>query len=108
MCCFFSCPPAPPLTLGNVLEVVKGVHDWKNLSDGLGIYSMRNIEEVMEQFLLGNGRYQPSWRAIIFTLDDVWDTCLADRIRSYAHGEPVQGVCVLCVCVCVCVCVCKV
>ena len=48
-----------------------------------------SIKDVVEQFLQGRSRYQPSWRAMIFALDGIRVTRLADRIRHYA--EPVQG-----------------
>ena len=47
------------------------------------------LKAVVEKFLLGEGFYQPSWRAVIFTLDKADESHLADQIRSY--GEPVQG-----------------
>ena len=53
-----------------------------------------SIKDVMEEFLQGCSRYQPSWRAVIFALDGAWETHLADRIRHYA--EPVQGRYMLC------------
>jgi hypothetical protein len=86
--CFFS-HSVPPLTQGNVLEAVKRVQDWGLLMDYFGIYSASSLEDVVEQFLLGRSFYQPSWRAIIFTLDIMEEIQIADRIRN--HGEPVQG-----------------
>jgi hypothetical protein len=89
----------PPLTQGNILEAVKGVQDQAHLIEYFGFYpTRRSIEDTVEDFLLGRGFYQPSWRAVIFTLDLVGKTQIADRIRN--HGEPIQGVCVY-VCVCV-------
>ena len=83
----------PPLTQGNVLEAVKEVQDWDLLRDCIGVYSVSNLEDAVEEFLLGRGRHQPpSWRTIIFTLDFIGETQIADRIRN--HGEPVQGECV--------------
>ena len=43
----------------------------------------------MEQFLLGESEYQPTWRAVIYCLDRVDEVPLADKIRNC--GEPVQG-----------------
>ena len=47
------------------------------------------LKAVVEKFLLGEGCYQPSWRAVIYSLDEVDESHLANQIRSY--GEPVQG-----------------
>ena len=87
----------PPLTEENILEAVNEVQNWALLKNCFGIHPASSIEDAVEGFLLGRGRYQPpSWRAVIFTLDVVGETQIADRIRN--HGEPVQGVCV-CVCI---------
>ena len=47
------------------------------------------LKAVVEKFLLGEGLYLPSWRRVIFSLDEANESHLADQIRSY--GEPVQG-----------------
>ena len=94
--------PAPPLTLENVLKEVERVKNRRNLSRELGINipSIQHqhdsdeacLKAVVERFLLGEGRYQPSWRAVIFSLDWADESHLADQIRSYGEpGEPVQG-----------------
>ena len=49
------------------------------------------LKAVVEKFLLGEGRFQPSWRAVIWSLDWVGEVDLADKIISF--GEPVQGEC---------------
>ena len=85
----FLMSPAPPLTLGNILEVLKGVTSITRLSTCLAGYSTENLEDAMGVFLLGQGPYQPSWRAVIFALDCVDQPHLANRIRNY--GEPIQG-----------------
>ena len=82
----------PPLTQGNMLEAAKGVQDWKILKIYFGVDSASSVEDVVVEFLLGRGHYQPSWRAFIFALDLMGKTQIADRIRN--HGEPVQGECV--------------
>ena len=82
----------PPLTQGNMLEAVKGVQNWVLLIRCFGVLSASSPEDVVEQFLLGRGFYQPSWRAVIFALDLMGETQIADHIRN--HGEPVQGGCV--------------
>ena len=77
------------------------VKNWEHLSAifGVAIGSIKRqnnsiqdcLKAVVEKFLLGEGRYQPSWRAVIYTLDCVGDVDLADKIISF--GEPVQGEC---------------
>ena len=49
------------------------------------------LKAVVEKVLLGKGRFQPSWRAVIWSLDCVGEVDLADKIISF--GEPVQGEC---------------
>ena len=68
--------------------------DWNSLAGWLNgdkCSSRDSLKDVVERFLQGHGRYQqPSWRAVIFSLDGAEETHLANHIRSY--GEPVQGV----------------
>jgi hypothetical protein len=105
----FSCTspfsPAPPLTLDNILNVVKNVRSWRALGElildyfspelddiqQLHISDEACLEAVIEGFLSGGGdRYeQPSWRAVIWSLYEANETQLAENIRSFA--EPVQG-----------------
>ena len=83
--------PAPPLTLENVLKEVKGVDGgylYCCLNATNDIYHM-STEEAVKKFLQGRCHYQPSWRALIFALDDARENHHANRIRHYA--EPVQG-----------------
>ena len=98
------------------MAAVKGVKDWYDLSVYFGVYISRDQYDsdeayhkaVVEKFLLGEGRYQPTWRAVIWCLDRVDEIALADKIRNF--GEPVQGECT-CNCTCqmvvihVCTCV---
>ena len=94
----FSLSPAPPLTVENILKAMEGVKDWRHLANWLGVYYSGNgLKDAVEWFLMGLSDYQPSWRAVIFSLDGAGETHLANRIRSY--GEPVQGGYV-CVCMC--------
>ena len=94
--------PAPPLTLDNVLKAVEGVKVWKPLGNwgfGVNTDSIKHqhdsdeacLKAVVEKFLLGEGDLQPSWRAVIYSLDMAVEVQLADNIRSF--GEPVQGEC---------------
>ena len=86
LCCSLS--PAPPLTFKNVLKAVERMRNWKDLCQLFGIYASA-LEDVVDYFVRGRGPYQPSWRRVIFSLDEANETHLADQIRSY--GEPVQG-----------------
>ena len=83
---------------------MEGVKNWEHLGirlvfrvrDTVSIKRQHDSDEaclkaVVEKFLLGEGRYQPSWRRVIYSLDMVNEVQLADKIRSF--GEPVQGVC---------------
>lgn len=95
--CHFS--PALPLTWENILKTVEGVKNGRELYWWLGggllpISSNIDIKDAVEQFLQGQGYFQPSWRAVIFALDGVGETHCANRIRHYA--EPVQGRYMLC------------
>ena len=74
------------------------VRNWKSLSQWLlGYFNIKHdhgsdedcLKAVVEAFLLGEGRYQPSWRRLIFSLDAADESHLSDQIRSY--GERVQG-----------------
>ena len=108
--CSIPCP-APPLILDNVLEVVKRVRSWRELGVWLmGWYSAidgnRKLDDfqnnhasdeaclraVVEAFLLGEGRYQPSWRRVIHALHWIGESNLAETINT--NAEPVQGECI--------------
>ena len=99
LCC--SPSPAPPLTVDNVMKAVEEVKNWGGFFLNLrGIYSPNakaHLKDIVQQFIQGKGHYQPSWRRVIYALDEVNEIHVADQIRHY--GEPVQGVCT-CVCVC--------
>ena len=81
--------PHVPLIVENLLKASEGMKDWVSLASWLGTFSSSSLKDAMEQFVQGQGRYQPSWRAVIFALDKAGDTPVANCIRSY--GEPVQG-----------------
>ena len=78
-----------------------GVKNWGDLgvvfSIDTGSIKLQNdstqdcLKAVVEKFLLGEGQFQPSWRAVIWSLDGVGEVDLADKIISF--GEPVQGEC---------------
>ena len=95
--------PAPPLTLDNVLNVVKNVQDWRPLCEAMLGYSVPVViqsqhdsdedclKDVVERFLRGESALykKPSWRAVILCLYEAKEIQLAEQIRSYAEG--VQG-----------------
>ena len=98
---------APPLTFENVFEAVKRVRSWRKLgeellgefgdSDKLAAIERQHdsdearLKAVIEAFLLGEGDYQPSWRAVIDALNWVGESQVAHDIESYP--EAVQGEC---------------
>ena len=83
--------------MDNIMKAVEGVKHWIGLANWLGVLGgSSSLNDAVEQFLKGQGNFQPSWKAIIFVLDGIGETAVANCVRSY--GEPVQGVCV-CVCV---------
>ena len=75
-----------------MLKAVEGVKNWTEVerwfSGGL-LFVSYSIKDDVERFLRGQGLYQPSWRMVIFALDEAGEIPLANRIRGY--GEPVQG-----------------
>ena len=93
--------PAPPLTLDNVLKVVKNVQDWRPLcwamfdiyvpSEIPSLHDEDCLKDLVERFLRGESfKYKkPSWRAVIWCLYKAKEIQLAEQIRSYAEG--VQG-----------------
>ena len=100
----YSTYPAPPLTLNNVFEAVKTVRRWRELAWRLmGWYDSEKLDAiqrqrtsddarlkaVVEAFLLGEGRYRPSWRMLIHRLHEVRETSVAEKIRT--NAEPQQG-----------------
>ena len=88
--------PAPPLTKDNILKTLEGVKKLETLSGWLlgsyipsGYYDEAHLTAIVDYFLQGGGLYQPSWRRVIYSLDEAGEIQLADKIRSF--GEPVQG-----------------
>jgi hypothetical protein len=47
------------------------------------------LKAVVEAFLLGEGRYQPSWRMLIQRLHFAWQSHVAEKIKI--NAEPQQG-----------------
>ena len=118
----FSFLAAPPLTLENVMSVVKGARNWRTLAkhlvlgydkdddeyrsyigatdlDALQRKHGSDLKTVVRRFLLKGYRYwQASWRAVIWSLYKADEIQLADQIRSY--GEQLEGVCLCMYIVC--------
>ena len=111
----FTTPPsspftlAPPLTVENILTAVQGVVAWKKLGKRL-IYHVSplriypKLDEIERQHQSDDSRLhaviecwlqggkvggEPSWRRIIWALDDTNETKAADSIRHFA--EPLPG-----------------
>ena len=78
---------------------MKEVLNWDLLSFWFGVNINEHqydsdearLKAAVEGFLLGKGRYQPTWRALNYCLDRAGEVALADKIRSFS--EPVQGEC---------------
>ena len=47
------------------------------------------LKAVVEAFLLGEGRHQPSWRRLIHQLHWVKESSVAEKIKT--NAEPQQG-----------------
>ena len=56
---------------------------------GLNDSAEAHLTAFVDRFLQGEGRHQPSWRRVIYSLDGAGEIRVADKIRSF--GEPVQG-----------------
>ena len=98
--------PALPLTFDSVFEVVKTVTlYWRELAEELlgwtyfghelDVIKRQHISDeaclkaVVEVFLLGEGRYQPSWRRLIHQLHSARQSHVAEKIK--ANAEPQRG-----------------
>ena len=101
--CYSPCA-APPLTLENVYVAIKAIRDWKwfgkwllgsfipvNKIEDQHVSTEARLKAVVELFLLGKGRYQPSWRAVIHALHWSNQYQYVHDIKSYA--EAVDGKC---------------
>ena len=94
---------AQPLTKKNILTAVQGVA-WRKLGKVLLPWSssLNKIEKqyqsnddrlhaVVDRWLCGKGKdWEPSWRELIWLLDQADETRVADNMRHFA--EPVLGV----------------
>ena len=94
---------APPLTLENILKAVQGL-TWKRLAEVLlhtayseshvkvdeikreSKSSSNRLHDVVEHWLQGDGKdSRPSWRTLIWRLDNENETRIADSIRQFAE-----------------------
>ena len=109
---------APPLTVENVMSVVKGVKRWrtlakqlvgaydqyddKNIVRGINLDALQRqhhsdedcLKTIIERFLEGKPHHWywlPTWRAVIWCLYLSDEIHLAEQIQSY--GEQLEGVC---------------
>ena len=104
ICYVLTVPPstsAPPLTVENVLKYANvQVKNWRKVGEGL-LYSwnLKPIEKkytssedrmraVVQQWLQGGG-LPPSWRTLVWALDEAGDIQVADHIRGFT--EPPSG-----------------
>ena len=47
------------------------------------------LKAVLESFLLGEGKHQPSWRRVIHALHQAGESHLAEKMKT--NAEPQQG-----------------
>ena len=77
-------------------EKLMGWYSWDN-EDQKHLHAIRcghgsdeaRIKAMVETFVLGRGKYQPSWRRIIHALHQAYESHLAEQIKAYA--EPIPG-----------------
>ena len=94
---------APRLNMEHVLKHVQGVRNWREVGYWLlpgdptkqldtihKDYSSNEdrLQAVVQQWLEGGGRSQPSWRRLVCSLDRAGDTIVADPIRGFAEPPP--------------------
>jgi hypothetical protein len=53
------------------------------------VYDDARLKSMVEAFLLGEGRYRPSWRMLIHALHQAEESHLAEKIKT--NAEPQQG-----------------
>ena len=53
------------------------------------------LKAVMEAFLLGEGKHQPSWRRLIHALHKAGKSHLAERIKTNAEPQQGEWVCIM-------------
>ena len=77
------------------------MRSWSQLGNWLGLYDKLDaiqrqhvsdeacLKAVVESFLLGEGKCQPSWRRLIHALYKAGKSHLAEKIKT--NAEPPQG-----------------
>ena len=89
----------------HVLKHVQGVKNWRMVGEWLLGYlnttkqldaiqkkyscNEDRLQAVVQQWLEGRGLSQPSWRTLVWSLDEAGDIAVADPIREFA--EPPRG-----------------
>ena len=96
--CCLPCP-AQPFTLDNIFEAVKTVKSWRGLGGNLVRYDKlaaiqhqhvsgeARLKAVVEAFLLGEGKYQPSWRRLIHALHKAGESHLAEKFKTNTEAQ---------------------
>ena len=53
------------------------------------------LKAVLESFLLGEGKHQPSWRSVIHALHQAGESHLAEKIKTNAEPHQGEWVCII-------------
>ena len=87
------------MTEENVLKVIRSIDDiskkWKDLSHKLLGYSnatWKSEEDVVREWF-NEDYHTPSWRKLIYTLDKLGETKVANELIQKNLSEPVDGEC---------------
>ena len=91
---------APPLNVECVLKHVQGVKNWGKVGERLFLAPTKlnaiereytanedRLRAVVQQWLEGGG-LPPSWRILVYALDDIGNITSADPIRGFAEPAP--------------------
>ena len=103
VCTDYSSTSAPPLTMENVLKYLSEVKDWREVGLGLLGYRYKTKMKAIERKYSSNEERMraavqqwlqdrfppPSWRKLVWALDEAGDITVADPIRGFT--EPPQG-----------------
>ena len=87
---FFPTAAPPNLTVDAAVRVVEGVRHWKELGFYLYVPDSKRGENVKDLFSywLNNDPF-PTWRRLIWALDESEEKGIVDSVRHYA--EPLAG-----------------
>ena len=104
--CVFMCAAGVPLTPSNVMRALRELEEWKSREElGLGFWlsipqskmtemkqNFPNTIDQKKQFIYYWMQKDPlaTWRRLIYALDMMGETELADSIRS--NAEPLTGI----------------